>query len=292
MVRITHPSALRGDTVDVGAVDYMVDSGMRRLLGTATAAEAFARLFQPGDVVGLKVNCLAGPLLSTHPQVAYCVARGIIAAGVPSRNVVVYDRDSSELASVGYDVTQAGADVRCIGSDSVGYDATPTVQGAVGTCFSRIVSERVTSLVNLPVLKDHDLAGVSGALKNHYGSIHNPNKLHMDHCSPYVADLNCAPVLRSKQRLIVCDGLLCCYDGGPSYKPETTVTRNCLLFSTDAVAIDWVCARMIGELRAAAGLPTLKDEGREPRYIAEAAAPARKVGLAGESDVEVVDVTL
>jgi len=292
VVRVTHPDAFRGDTVCTDAVEQMVDAGMRRLLGTATAAEAFRRPFQPGDVVGLKVNCLAGPLLSTHPEVTYCVARGIVAVGIPSRNVIVYDRESSELASAGYDVTVRPADVRCIGSDMAGYDSTPTVQGTVGTCFSRIVSERVSALVNLPVLKDHDLAGLSGALKNHYGSIHNPNKLHMNHCSPYVADLNCAPVLRGKQRLVVCDALLCCYDGGPSHKPETTEVRNSLLFSEDAVAVDWLCARMIDELRAARQLPSLKEEGREPRFIAEAAAPSRGIGVAGESAVEVVDVPL
>ena len=57
-------------------------------------------------------------------------------------------------------------------------------------------------LINLPVLKDHDGAGVTIALKNMYGAIHNPNKYHPNGCDPYVADLNMLPEIRSRMKLI------------------------------------------------------------------------------------------
>ena len=53
----------------------------------------------------------------------------------------------------------------------------------------------------MPLLKDHDGAGVSIALKNMYGVIHNPNKYHPNGCNPYVADVNMLPDIRTKMRL-------------------------------------------------------------------------------------------
>jgi len=292
VVRVTHGKAHRDGEADADTIAAMVSEGIRRLTGAASAVEGMAALFDPADVVGIKVNCLAGPLLSTHPEVAYALASLLTDAGVRGSNIIIYDRDSSELASAGYDVTMQGAGARCYGTDRVGYDATPTVHESVGTCLSRLVSAKVTALINVPVLKDHDVAGITGALKNHYGSIHNPNKLHMDHCSPYVADLNCIPALRNKGRLVVCDGLVACYDGGPSFKATTSVEHGTLLFGVDPVAVDWVAARMIEKLRAANRLPTLAEEEREPVYIAQAAARSRALGNASAELIEIIDVDM
>ena len=47
-----------------------------------------------------------------------------------------------------------------------GYEPEPQFAGSVGTCFSKIVSHLCTAIINVPVLKDHDLAGISVAMKN------------------------------------------------------------------------------------------------------------------------------
>ena len=61
-----------------------------------------------------------------------------------------------------------------------------------GVCghLSKILTNLTNRTVNLPVLKDHNLAGLSGSMKNMYGVIHNPNKYHLNNCNPYVAELN------------------------------------------------------------------------------------------------------
>lgn len=244
---------------------------MMALTGAQSAAEAWRQLFSPRDVVALKVNALAGPDLSTHPELCHAVAAGLAAGGVPEDQVIVYDRFTEELAVLGLEPNRRGRGMRVLGSDETGYDPEPTVVKAVGTCFSRILSELATAVINLPVLKDHDLAGLSGALKNHYGSIHNPNKLHLDHCHPYIADLNCAEVIRAKQRLVICDALRVCYEGGPAFNPEATVSQGTLLVTTDAVAADAVGLQMLEDLRVAHGLAPIMSQERAPRYIALAA---------------------
>ena len=119
-------------------------------------------------------------------------------------------------------------------------------------------------LINLPVLKDHDGAGVTIALKNMYGVIHNPNKYHPNGCNPYVADLNMLPEIRSRMRLTICDATTAMYEGGPGYKPEHSWNANTLLVSTDPVALDHTGWQIIERKRAEKGWKTLEAEDRAP----------------------------
>jgi len=163
---------------------------------------------------------------------------------------------------------------------------------STGSRFSRIVSQQCSAIVNAPILKDHDGAGITCALKNHFGSINNPNKLHTDHCDPHIADINCAPVIRSKQRIIVCDALMVCYEGGPAYKPATTVPYGAILVSTDPVALDTVGLGIIEELREANGLEPISTEERAPTYIATAADADHRLGANRPADIELVESTV
>ncbi|UCC69183.1 MAG: DUF362 domain-containing protein, partial [Armatimonadota bacterium] len=239
--------------VDARAVARMIEVGLTRLTGASDPGEAWRCFFSPSDVIGMKVNCLGAPGTHTHTEVATAAAAGLHAAGVPKRNVIIFDRLTDELDRAGFPVN-TGDGFRCFGTDSLGYDRQPTVVREVGSCFSRIVSEECTALLNVPMLKDHDVAGVSISLKNHFGCIHNPNKLHLNGCSPYVADLNLAPQIRRKHRLIICDALEVIYDGGPTYRPSTAEPYGALLIGTDPVALDRVGWQIIEELRARAGL--------------------------------------
>jgi len=56
--------------------------------------------------------------------------------------------------------------------------------GQLGERLSKDLTQRTNILINLPVLKDHDGAGVTIGLKNMYGVIHNPNKYHPNGCTP------------------------------------------------------------------------------------------------------------
>jgi uncharacterized protein (DUF362 family) len=277
--------------VDSAAIERMLAAGLTRLTEARDPAQAWRRLFAPGDVIGLKVNCLGAPTTHTHVEVALAVAQGLAAAGLPAGNVIIYDRLTDELERAGYPVA-GDTGVRCLGSDQRGYDAEPTEAGEAGSCFSRIVSEDCTALINLPLLKDHDVAGVSISLKNHFGSINNPNKLHLDHCCPYVADLNLAPAIRGKQRLIICDALEVIYDGGPTYRPATTYSYGGLLIGTDPVALDRVGWRIIEDLRAKAGLKPLSAEGREPKYIAVAGDAGHRLGVADLAAIQRLELSV
>jgi uncharacterized protein (DUF362 family) len=288
VVTVRNPSVLlEGSRVDSRIADQMVTDGMLRLTGESGAVAAWQKLFNPGDVVGIKVNAMGGMLSATRPGVVDAIVSGLTKAGIREENIIVWDRLTDELQKAGYVINQSGPGVRCLGTDR-DYDSYPETAGSIGSCFSTLVSSRCTALINVPVLKDHDLSGVSLGLKNFYGAIHNPNKYHDNNCDPYIADLNTHPYLKDKLRLIIGDGLSMQYNGGPGFKPQWKVPFFTLVFGTDPVAVDRVGCTLIEQKRKDKGLASLKDAGRNPVHIATAAQ--RGLGIDDPARIEVVSL--
>jgi len=148
--------------------------------------------------------------------------------------------------------------------------------------------ERVDALINIPVLKDHDLAGISGAMKNFYGAIQNPNKYHGNNCSPYVAELNTHPLIKNKLRLNLCDATRIQVHNGPAYFPAHALDYGGLLVSRDPVALDYLGWQIIEKERKARGLKTLAQEDREPKYIMEAAG--LRLGTADPGKIHTIKI--
>ncbi len=252
---------------------------------------SFRRLFSRHDRVGIKVNCLGGPHMCTDPQLAYAIAeRLLFDVGVNVNNIIVFDRQDAELAECGYILNTGARGLRCMGNDNpkAGYEERLTREGAVSTRLSNIVTTMITALVNVPVLKDHRIAGLTAALKNHFGCIHSPNKYHPGRCDPFVADVNMIRAIRNNQRLIVCDCREVLYEGGPDDAPEYHYRRNAILVSTDPVALDVIAWRMVDAIRNKHGLGTLAEVGRPPTYIATAASADYNLGVGEMGRIQLI----
>lgn len=262
-------SVLRnGYEIQPGEARNLVDDAMVALTGKSDAPSAWKSLFTPADIVGIKVNCLAGRGLSSNPELVSAIVEGLSSAGVPRERIIVWDRTEHDLLSAGFSLSGLnGAQVLGTDSAGVGYERDIEFSGEVGSCFSRIISRMCTAVVNVPVLKDHDLAGVSLGMKNFYGAIHNPNKYHDNNCNPYVADLSNHRYIRKKLRVVICDGLKGQYHGGPAPRPQWAWPAATLLVGTDPVAVDRVGWEMIERKRKEVGMQPLKESGREPKYI-------------------------
>ncbi|MBI5376180.1 MAG: DUF362 domain-containing protein [Candidatus Schekmanbacteria bacterium] len=252
---------LRGDVLR-----SMFDESIKKIFGVTDPRDVLKSLFPGTDTIGIKVNCLAGRGLSSSRELVEAVISSLQSAGIERERIIVWDRTDDDLIRAGFTVNRKGNDVLCFGTNNL-YEPEPRMSGSVGSCFSRILSERCGTIINIPVLKDHDLAGVSLGMKNFYGAIHNPNKYHDNACNPYVAELNMHPLIKDKVRLIVCDGTTAQFQGGPSYKPQWTWDFNGILVSEDPVAIDRIGFDIITEKRRAAGLKPFAEEKRDPKYI-------------------------
>jgi uncharacterized protein (DUF362 family) len=272
----------------------LLDASIKRLANTVKPEDAWARFFKPDDVVAIKVNSITGKRLSTSPALANAIAAGLMSCGVRPDRIIVWDRTTSELDAADFQINLAKQAPLCFGTDapSMGYEASPTVLGAVGSCFSRIVTGDTTALINVPLLREHELAGISTALKNNYGAIHNPNKYHADGCTPFVADVNTHPDIKRKTRLVICDALNVQFQSGPGYKPKWISNFGGILVSTDPVALDTVGAEEIEKLRKAAGLRSLVEEKRYPGYLSVASDDAHALGISDRSQIDVINMEL
>ncbi len=258
--------------IDEKLLARMFIRGLGLLTGRPDRREACRTLFRPGDRIGIKVNTIGGAALSTRPETSLNLASWLTGGGIEERNIIIWDRTNRELRDAGYRISTSRSGFRIFGTDGEGpgYGRNLVSHREVGSLFSAIQTDLVTASVSLPVLKDHGLAGITAGMKNYFGAIHNPNKYHDSHCDPFVADLFDAPPVKSKHRLTVIDALLVQFHRGPSYHPRWAEKHGTLIFSTDPVAADRVGWDLIERLRAEEGLPSLAEEGREPRYLASA----------------------
>jgi uncharacterized protein (DUF362 family) len=279
-----------GSTVDSGRMLALLDRAMQTLFDRDHAIEAWSRLVRPGETVGVKVNALGGRGLSSNLQLVEAICERLQEAGTKAGDIVVWDRDSNEMERSGFHLSMGGNGVQCFGTDRVDYEQELVAYGSVGSRLSRILTQRCNVLINVPVLKDHDGAGVTIALKNMYGVIHNPNKYHPNGCNPYIADVNMLPEIRNRMRLTLCDATTAQYEGGPAYKPEYSWKQNALLVSQDPVALDYTGWQIIERKRAEKGLKTLEGEGRAPHYIATAADAGHRLGTNDPRRIAVVEV--
>jgi uncharacterized protein (DUF362 family) len=291
-VVVARDELLRGTgvTVDSQRMLALVDRAMQALFDRDHPVEAWRKIVGPGETVGLKVNTLGGRGISTNVLLVAAICERLQETGVKASDMMVWDRESSELERAGFHLAEGGERVQCYGTDRAGYEEELAAWGSVGGCLSKILTRRCNVLINLPVLKDHDGAGVTIALKNMYGVIHNPNKYHPNGCNPYVADLNMLPEIRSKMRLTICDATTAMYEGGPGYKPEHSWNANSLLVSTDPVALDYTGWQMIERKRAEKRWKTLEAEERAPNYIATAADSEHRLGTNDPKKISHVEV--
>jgi uncharacterized protein (DUF362 family) len=291
-VVIARDAMLRGAgaTVDSHRMLSLLDRAMQALFDRDKPIDTWKKLVRPGETVGVKVNALGGHGFSSNLQLVEAICERLQEAGIKANDIIVWDRDTDELEGVGFHISTGGNRVQCFGTDRVDYEQELVTHGSVGSRLSKILTQRCNVLINIPVLKDHDGAGVSIALKNMYGVIHNPNKYHPNGCNPYIADLNMLPEIRTKMRLTICDATTASYEGGPGYKPQYGWKNNALIVSPDPVALDYTGWQIIERKRAEKGLKTLESDGRAPRYVATAADAQHRLGTNDPRRIAVVEV--
>ena len=101
VVKVSSPRCLVDDKVDGKAVGEMFEAGIASLTGKKPK-EAFRLFFTKDDVVGLKVNPVGPPLISTRLEVVDAAIRWLEAGGLPRKNVVIWDRFDGMLKDAGF----------------------------------------------------------------------------------------------------------------------------------------------------------------------------------------------
>ena len=295
-VVIARDSALHGANgqVDEKRVLDLLDRAIASYTGRDKPVEAWKHILPQGGadkVIGLKTNGLGGKGISSHAVLALAIGQRLQQAGIKPGNVIIWDRNARDLEACGFTINTDPSRVRCFGSDVSGFEDEPASFGsAVNVKFSKILTRMCDMVIGIPILKDHSMSGITFAMKNMYGVVQRPQELHAGGCNPFVADLNCIPVVREKVRFTIGDAMTSVYDGGPGFHPERLWQPNALIVGEDRVALDHTALQLLERKRADAGLPTFEAAGRPPRYIATAADPAHKLGFNNPEHIDLVEI--
>jgi uncharacterized protein (DUF362 family) len=262
----------------------MIERGMKELTG-ADWAESWKLFFQKGDRVGIKVNPVGAPHVISAPEVLQPIIEGLRSAGVRAEDIVVYDRYRAQFEKAGFAKwlpegvrkSSATEDYTNIQLDINGYDRDhylelPLVnpgyekdERARKSFASNFITKEVDKLINLCVLKDHQSAGVTLALKNlSHGLVNNVSRSHAtpsnNSCNFFIPAVVQLPVIRSKVVLNILDGVKALYHGGPGARPQFVWDHHSIYFATDPVALDHVGWRKIDEKRLAVGMKKLVED--------------------------------
>ena len=259
--------------VDAKLVQALVDKAVMALSGKDDVAKAWAAYVSPKDKVAIKFNGLFERSV-THGEVINAILAGLAKAGVEPGNIVVYDRADGDAAKSGLKVSRDPKGVRVLG---IGGTLGPDVKvGTITTKLSKLLLD-ADVLISVPIMKSHNRCSITGALKNHLGSIPNAGNFH-DNCCAAIADLCALAPIKDKTRICIADALYSFYDAGPEFQPRTRFAYFGVLAATDPVALDATMDDLIKAKRLEKGL---SPNNNSPIHIARAA----ELGL-GQADLK------
>src|SRR5467141_2151994 len=320
VVEVADPQAIVANRVSQPVIRRMLDRALRELTGAQDVREAWSKFIEPQDIVGIKINPSGAPACCSSPEIVREIVTAVQSVGVPARNIVVYDRYAYEM-DIGSYQALVPPGVRVVGIqadklDASGYDADVFCEATffgeweTRSYMASIVSTGVTKIINVPTMKDHSAAGVTGCLKNlGYGTFNNVARSHRTPFSftdPLIGVMCSVEPLRSKAVLHVMDGMRMLWHGGPlSQNPKFIFPAGILMVGTDPVAMDTIELEKIEANPRREGAPSvwsrnpksLTDNNaefyedatknlfyRQPHHI----AAAGKLGL-GTSDLKQID---
>lgn len=259
----------------------MVRRGITNVTGKATTTAAWRSLISTQDVVGIKVYSAPGPNSGTRPPVVAAVVQELIAAGLPAKNIIVWDKESVDLRLAGLFDLADRYGVRVAGSAQEGYDGRTFYEsellgnlvwgdyefGAGGnglgrkSFVSKLVSQEMTKIINVTPLLNHNLAGVSGNLYGlATGSVDNLIRFeaNAERMARAIPEIYALEALSDRVVLSITDALICQYEGEEQGLLHYSTPLNQLWFSKDAVALDRLALRELDRQRRAANAPVVE----------------------------------
>ena len=265
-------------------VNAAFNRGLTFFTQTSAVSNAWLSLVATNDVVGIKVFSEAGPLSGTRPAVVAAIVRGLLAAGLPPEQIVIWDRHAGDLRAAGYFNLGRTLGVRVAGAAEAGYDTnsfylpdSPVIgmlvwgdlefgrtnkDAVIGkkSFISRLVSRQLTKIISVaPLLNEND-AGVCGHFFNvTLGSVDNTRRFegNPDRLATALPEIYALPIIGDRVVLHVTDALLAQYEGGPAGYLQFSTVRNELWFSHDPVALDTLALKELVRERRRLGAPPM-----------------------------------
>ncbi len=278
ILRVENRSATIAYTPQPAALVRMMREGLLRYTGQPTLRQAWESLrVTPQETVGIKVHSAPGANSGTRPAVAAAMVESLLEAGVPARQIVIWDRRLGELRLAGFFELAEKYGVKIAGSQEEGYDPavayeTPLLGRLVygdlefgrkgegigrKSYVSKLLTQRLTRVITLTPLLNHNLAGVSGVFWGLcFGSIDNLLRFELDtdRLANALPEIYALPEVGDKVVLNVVDALICQYQGEERTLLHYSAALNQLWFSQDPVAVDVLGIQELQRQRRQSGI--------------------------------------
>ena len=280
VVEISAERSIVANRVSQSVVRQMIEQGMGELTGEKDQRLAWSKFIQPQDTVGIKINPSGAPACCSSPEIVREIIAGVQSVGVPARNIIVYDRYAYEMDIGSYQALMpVGVRVAGVQEQKLnvsGYDPNIYCEAnffgewETRSYMASIVSTGVTKIINVPTMKDHSAAGVTGCLKNlGYGTFNNVDRSHrrpFSFTDPLIGIMCSVEPLRSKAVLHIMDGTRMLWHGGPlNQNPDFIFPAGVIMVGTDPVAMDTIELEKIEAKRSQEGVPSVWS--RDPKSL-------------------------
>lgn len=289
------PASIKDYKTNPRVVREMVNRLVLAATGQSDVAKAWASLVSPDDRIGIKICAAGGELFTTHHAIVNAIVEGLAAAGHPRSGIIVWDRSLGGINEAGYRPAADGYQLKAIAPHD-GYDAKavvsaplvgqlvwgdfdyvgdigkmPLVADAEATSnlshFSKIISNEVDKVINVPVMSVSETNGIAGCIYNMtIPNIDNWRRFAQGSRfgAESLAEIYANPLIAKKVVFNLMDGLIAQYAGGPQPQPNYAVHNATLYASKDPVALDAIALKRLEEWRVRT---TLRPIGPLAAYI-------------------------
>ena len=111
------------------AVHRAFSAGLKELTGERTLGNAWTSLVSPDDVVGIKINGIGAPRISSSLASINETIAGLKTAGVKENNIIIWDRMDRDFQRTGLQINRGPAGVRIMGASADWEGVMPWVPG-------------------------------------------------------------------------------------------------------------------------------------------------------------------
>ncbi len=279
-------------TIQPRTVARMMESLMCGVTGKATVADAWKSLVTPEDKVGIKVSASGRSISGTNPEVVDAIVAGLHQAGVPSSNIIVWDRNLDDLLAAGFKKDGANYTLRWV-DGGAGYDKYAQISAPIigkliwgdrkfgdktgqqrmadrlgnpeqlssSSYYAKVLSTEVTKVINVPSLTDSFMTGINGGLTNMtISNVDNWRRFAKaaSEGDTYIAEIYADAMIHDKVVLTILDALILQFAGGPFPNPDYCRPNYSIFASKDPIAIDATAFRLIEEVRKDNKMPSIR----------------------------------
>lgn len=261
-------------------VRALVNRGLLQLSGKTNASLAWRTFVSTNDVVGIKVFSAPGANSGTRPDVVAAIVEGLISAGIPPKQIIIWDKELTDLRLAGFDELAERYKVKLAASASAGYDEetfydSPLIGNLIWgdvefgkkgpgigrkSFVTKLVTKKITKIISVVPLLNHNLAGTTGHLCSlALGSVDNTQRFDQpERLATALPEIYAMPSLGDKVVLNITDALICQYQGEQRSLLHYSAPLNEIWFSKDPVALDVLAIQELNRQREIAKVPKNK----------------------------------